>query len=181
MTYFEGVNHIWLEAHHKTMVKFKKCTLCCDWSKPPTMLLPLQTTASIFLDKPSSTLSVLGCLPLWSLPSWVHGCRPITSRGSWCSSRSHTSRGSSFSLNTFILMQLPAFLRALTASWWVAACMLRPLTWKDHGHITLSVSVKVGAGVRGEELSHTLTHSIGYLKIACIFPLQTVMKVSNQL
>lgn len=52
----------------------------CDWSKPPTMLLPLQTTTSIFLEKKSSALSIIiGCLPLWPSPFWLHSCRPVAS------------------------------------------------------------------------------------------------------
>lgn len=125
--------------------------------KPPTMPLPLHTTASIFLDTQSSALCSLSCL-LWPPPCWLHSCRPATSRGSWDTSRSRTTRGRSLSLSTFILMQLPAFLRALTASWWVAPCMLMPLTWEGDGHITLWGAMKLGAWVRGVTYTHTHTH-----------------------
>lgn len=159
----DGVIHRWLEVSCKTMVKFEKSKfcLCCSLSKPPTMPLPLQTTASIFLDKQSSVLSILDCLLLWPPPSWLQSCRPFTTWASWGLSRSHTSWCSSLSLSTFILMQLPAFLRALTASWWVAPCMLRPLTWMDRGHIILlGASESRSAGQRwGFELHHGLHES----------------------
>lgn len=132
--------------------------------KPPTMPLPLHTTASIFLDTQSSALCSLSCL-LWPPPCWLHSCRPATSRGSWDTSRSRTTRGRSLSLSTFILMQLPAFLRALTASWWVAPCMLMPLTWEGDGHITLWGAMKLGAWVRGVTYTHTHTIST---EIACL-------------
>lgn len=134
------------------------------------MLLPLQTTSSVFLEKKSPALSIIiGCLPLWPSPSWLHSCRPVTSCWSWGPPRSDTSRGSSRSLSTVIWMQLPAFLRALTASWWVAPCMLRPLTWMESGHIIHLGWVKVEAGVRGEG------SCMGSLKIEWLFPLQTLM------
>jgi len=56
-----------------------------------------------------------------------------------------TSAGRRFSLSTFILTQLPAFLRALTASWWVIPAVSRPLTWKMiHGHTTLQSMCREG-------------------------------------
>lgn len=121
------------------------------------MPLPLQTTASIFFDKQFSALSLLGCLPLWPLAPWLHSCGPITSWGPWDFARLRTSPGCKFSRSTFILMQLPAFLRVLTASWWVAPCMLTPLTWIDHGHITV--------------LRSSWHRSRRYCKMACaLFP-----------
>lgn len=145
---FKGTIHMWQKSKQRWD---SKCFFCFDLCKPPTMPLPLQTTASIFLGKQSSALSVLGCLLLCPPPFWLHVCRLVTSGGSWSSSRVQTSLWSNLSLSTFILMQLPAFLRALTASRWVAPCMLRPLTWMDRGDITLLVPVEVRAGVRGGE------------------------------
>lgn len=116
------------------------------------MPLPLQMTASIFLDNKSPAPSAVGCLP-----PRLHSCRLVTSCWSWGTPRSDVSRGVGLSLSTVILMQLPAFLRALTASWWVAPCMLRPLTWMGSRHIIDLWLVKVGAGVRGD----------GALKITC--------------
>lgn len=135
-------------------------SLCCDWRTALTMLLPLQTLFSIFLDKQKSVFSIFGCFPLWLPPSWLPGCRLVTSQRSLCSPGSHNSWGSSLSLSTFILMQLPAFLRAVTAPWWVTSCILRPLTWKAVITLSFQGSVKVRPGVRGETLNHALTHSI---------------------
>lgn len=114
------------------------------FSKLPTVSLPLQTTASMLLDKQPSVLSINAALAAW--PVWFDSCCPVTPRSSRGPSGSGTSRGGSLSLRTVIQMQLPAFLRALTASWWVAPCMSRPLTWKErraHGHIRHVVPLKL--------------------------------------
>lgn len=105
----------------KTMREFDISSLLGDSQEPPTTPLPLQTTASIFLDGRSSGLSTVG----------LHSCRPATSRWSWGPPGSDV-----LSLSTVILMQLPAFLRALTASWWVTPCTLRPLTWMESGQVS---------------------------------------------
>lgn len=144
---------------------FRFCAVI--WVKPPTIPLPLQTAASRLKGKQSSIRS-----PLWP----PHGGPPVTRQAS---SRSHTSRGGGgggFSLSTIMSTQLPAFLRALTASWWVAVCILRPLTWK-HSGVTLHLqgSVKVGALVRSVGLNYTL----GSLGVACLFPPQTLINQLN--
>lgn len=118
----------------------------CRFGKPPTISLPLQTTASMLLGNPAAAataLSINGGLAAW--PSWLDGCRPEASRSSRGPPGSGTCRGGGLSLRTVILMQLPAFLRALTASWWVAPCMSRPLTWRQrraHGRVRHQVSLK---------------------------------------
>lgn len=129
----------------KTMRKFNIFSLLCDLEEPPTMPLPLQMTASIFLDNKSPAPSATGCLP-----PRLHSCRPVTSCWSWGTPGSDVSWGVGLSLSTVILMQLPAFLRAVTASWWVAPCTLRPLTWMGSRHTIDLWLVKVGAGVRGD-------------------------------
>lgn len=118
-------------------------TVVGNLSKLPTVSLPLQTTASTLLDKQPSVLSISVALAAW--PVWFDGCCPVTPHSSQGPSGSGTSRGG-LSLRTVILMQLPAFLRALTASWWVTPCMSRPLTWKErkvHGHVRHVVPLKL--------------------------------------
>lgn len=123
-------------------------------AKPPTVSLPLQTTASILLDKEPSSLSADGGLAVW--PSWFDGCCPVpASRSSRGPSGPGASPGGGPSRRTVILMQLPAFLRALTASWWVAPRMSRPLTWgrRDESAVTSDISGAteiMGAEVGGE-------------------------------
>lgn len=105
----------------KAMREFKISSLRGDLVELPTTPLPLQKFASVFLDGGSSALSAVG----------LHSCRSTSSCWSWGSPGSDV-----LSLSTVILMLLPAFLRALTASWWVAPCTLRPLTWMECGHVS---------------------------------------------
>lgn len=115
----------------------------------PTGPFPLQTVASILLVSGlhSGMGSAEDCGPLdllllkvtshswltWGSVSMVSDLS--CSRGSTCT---HLSR------STFIFMQLPAFLRTLTASWWLTSCMSWPLTWWQESEMSCSELMERG-------------------------------------